>query len=737
MTMVQPYAPGVIDEHREAGRLARDGDHEPGAARHAVRRAARLRRRRRHPLGDATTAPTPARSTARSCGAGASSRPCGRGPRTSGIDLRGLVRLQRQLLRRPAARRRRPPGGRQPRRPPRRAGPRCAGWPLRHFDLPEGVPKIAGRELQEWTRFRCSGPSCWPTSASTSPASRRSPTTGPVIAVFNHRSYFDGTVVGTVLGQTGRSFRFLGKKEVFDAPVIGVPLEDGRRHPRQPLVGLGRAAGGGDQGAAAPARRSPWRRRARSRAARRSSTPMLQGPLGRGPPRRRPRAPGHPGRAVGHREGVAAQLAAAPVRLRRAARDPGARRRPGAAASTAASTPTPSGSWRRSSTSCRPRPRASSTPTAEELAATYPPGYKGDPTPRPTAARAPTPDRCDTRAGDGRRRAQPTREQRFERRMSDAEALMWNVEKDPWLNPSGGDVDRSSTARSTSTTSAPSSRRPSPTVPRLMEHVVGGRRAASARRCGGPTPSSTSTTTSLRWPCRRPGTMRQLLDLCAAIYQDPYDRTRPLWMYLRHRGSGGRPGGDGVEDPPRRRRRHRRGAPGRGVHPADPRGARAARRRPRRGARRRRRGRRRREHGRTSLVETVVGTVTHFARRQAGIARRVVGEVAMWGADPLRARDAVGGVVAHRRPAPRRSCSAAAAAEEPRATRARPQLPGGSPLWRNRSRHRHLEVLSFPLDAGARRGQGPRRLAQRLVRHRASSTASSPTTTSAACRCAR
>jgi putative phosphoserine phosphatase/1-acylglycerol-3-phosphate O-acyltransferase len=42
-----------------------------------------------------------------------------------------------------------------------------------------------------------------------------------VIAVFNHRSYFDGTVVGAVLGQTGRSFRFLGKKEVFDAPVLG------------------------------------------------------------------------------------------------------------------------------------------------------------------------------------------------------------------------------------------------------------------------------------------------------------------------------------------------------------------------------------------------------------------------------------------------------------------------------------------------------------------------------------
>ena len=29
------------------------------------------------------------------------------------------------------------------------------------------------------------------------------------------------------------------------------------------------------------------------------------------------------------------------------------------------------------------------------------------------------------------------RELRFAAQMSDAEALMWNVEKDPWLNPSG------------------------------------------------------------------------------------------------------------------------------------------------------------------------------------------------------------------------------------------------------------------------------------------------------------
>src|SRR4051794_5450873 len=32
------------------------------------------------------------------------------------------------------------------------------------------------------------------------------------------------------------------------------------------------------------------------------------------------------------------------------------------------------------------------------------------------------------------------REQRFERRMSDAEAFMWNLEKDPWLNPNGASI---------------------------------------------------------------------------------------------------------------------------------------------------------------------------------------------------------------------------------------------------------------------------------------------------------
>ena len=82
------------------------------------------------------------------------------------------------------------------------------------------MPKIAGRELQDWTRF-LQRPELLANVRLDIAGVERIPREGPVIVVFNHRSYFDGTVVGAVLGQTGRSFRFLGKKEVFDVPVIG------------------------------------------------------------------------------------------------------------------------------------------------------------------------------------------------------------------------------------------------------------------------------------------------------------------------------------------------------------------------------------------------------------------------------------------------------------------------------------------------------------------------------------
>ncbi len=93
-------------------------------------------------------------------------------------------------------------------------------WPTVHFDVPAGVPKLAGVEPQRvlqmlarpellpWVRFDIDGV-------------ERIPATGPAIIVGNHRSYFDPLALGMVMARAGRPVRFLGKKEVFDAPVVG------------------------------------------------------------------------------------------------------------------------------------------------------------------------------------------------------------------------------------------------------------------------------------------------------------------------------------------------------------------------------------------------------------------------------------------------------------------------------------------------------------------------------------
>ncbi|MFZ4811002.1 MAG: HAD-IB family hydrolase [Ilumatobacteraceae bacterium] len=49
----------------------------------------------------------------------------------------------------------------------------------------------------------------------------RIPHDGPAIIVGNHRSYFDVAAMALTIARTNRTVRFLGKKEVFDAPVIG------------------------------------------------------------------------------------------------------------------------------------------------------------------------------------------------------------------------------------------------------------------------------------------------------------------------------------------------------------------------------------------------------------------------------------------------------------------------------------------------------------------------------------
>jgi putative phosphoserine phosphatase/1-acylglycerol-3-phosphate O-acyltransferase len=95
-------------------------------------------------------------------------------------------------------------------------------WPVVHFDVPAGVPKLpllgiepqrllqtlVRPELLPWVRFDIDGVD-------------RIPAAGPAILVANHRSYSDPLALGVTLARRGRAVRFLGKREVFDAPLVG------------------------------------------------------------------------------------------------------------------------------------------------------------------------------------------------------------------------------------------------------------------------------------------------------------------------------------------------------------------------------------------------------------------------------------------------------------------------------------------------------------------------------------
>ncbi len=93
-------------------------------------------------------------------------------------------------------------------------------WPTMWLDVPEGVPKFAGIEPQKAV-LTVARPELFPWVKVRIYGERRIPASGPAILVANHRSYFDPLAIGLMLGRTGRTVRFLGKKEVFDAPIVG------------------------------------------------------------------------------------------------------------------------------------------------------------------------------------------------------------------------------------------------------------------------------------------------------------------------------------------------------------------------------------------------------------------------------------------------------------------------------------------------------------------------------------
>lgn len=128
---------------------------------------------------------------------------------------------------------------------------------------------------------------------------------------------------------------------------------------------------------------------------------------------------------------------------------------------------------------------------------------------------------------------------RFDVRMSDAEGLMWRLEKDPFLASTFGNVTLLDRPINFSLFKE-RLERATIAVPRLRQKVR-------------PTPTALGAPKwiddpdfSIDYHVRRvslpePGSIRQLLDLATLVVNDPFERTRPLWQFTVVDGlAGGR-----------------------------------------------------------------------------------------------------------------------------------------------------------------------------------------------------
>ncbi|MEY4174646.1 MAG: hypothetical protein RI900_1811, partial [Actinomycetota bacterium] len=117
----------------------------------------------------------------------------------------------------------------------------------------------------------------------------------------------------------------------------------------------------------------------------------------------------------------------------------------------------------------------------------------------------------------------------FDRKMSDAEGLMWRLEKDPHLS--------STFANITLLDRAPDFERLVRRLDRAV-HVI-----PRLRQRVQPVPANLSAPVWVEDPnfdirnhvrhiaLPKPGTLRQLLDLASLLTADSFDRTRPLWQF--------------------------------------------------------------------------------------------------------------------------------------------------------------------------------------------------------------
>ncbi len=277
------------------------------------------------------------------------------------------------------------------------------------------------------------------------------------------------------------------------------------------------------------------------------------------------------------------------------------------------------------------------------------------------------------------------RELRFESKMSDAEAMMWNVEHDPRLSSNIGSITicdgplNFDYLRKKIQIAVAE-------IPRLRERVapVLGRLA--------PPVWVPDREFELDYHFRRvalpePGSERVLFDLCCTLLREPFDRTRPLWSFVVIDGlapserSGDAKGPRGALFS----KLHHTITDGEG-------GVRLAERymdfdanlapTPDVDLNEILNAQQEETESKEDFTSSVMNTTTHTLRRALGIARRTVGEAALVAADPGRITEAVANVTKA-------------------VDSARGQLGSsgpGSPLWKERSRHRDFDVLDVPFE---------------------------------------
>ena len=287
------------------------------------------------------------------------------------------------------------------------------------------------------------------------------------------------------------------------------------------------------------------------------------------------------------------------------------------------------------------------------------------------------------------------REAELSPRMSDHEALMFNIEKDPWLNPNGGSLIMLDSPPDMDHFRA-QMRAGIAKTPRLYQRVVPGFARVS-------TPAWVADVEfDLDFHLREivlpePGTHRQLFDLAAKLYSEPLDRTRPLWRFVVIRGleDGGaaiwamihHSVSDGIGQ--MRMAEMYQQLERKLVTPPEVDLEAIIAKEASAGAK---------ESGgnmTTSTVGSIRQSASHVARRQFGIGRRMLGEVAIWPADPSRIGDRVGTVVDTVRGA---ASMLGPGSDDDEGSK-------GSPLFVDRSRHRRLEWVRVGLDDLKRAGK--------------------------------